>query len=203
VLYCTIIHHCAVLYYHSLLCCSSDVYRAILVCINTWLQSQPLLTAFMTKSISVYSSFYSSLLIVTYLFTTLLQPPQVYLSTKTLTLDPVNRTSEDRPLATGWVSGVGTENVNFEPPVPLDGKVEIYHQTLLTAFKQTLFNFLTRSVVRYASMNRNEWLQHKINDTDPNANSSDPAQIILLTLAIFYVQEVEQVFVDFSENKPR
>ena len=36
-----------------------------------------------------------------------------------------------------------------------------------------------------------------------NEDASDPAQIILLTLAIFYVEEVEQVFRDFAnKNKP-
>ena len=43
----------------------------------------------------------------------------------------------------------------------LSGKVEIYQQVLLDAMKQTLFNNLKRSVVRYAAMSRSEWLMHK------------------------------------------
>jgi dynein heavy chain len=45
------------------------------------------------------------------------------------------RTDEDRPYAVAWVSGVGTETVEFEPRVPLNGKVEIYQQTLLDGMK--------------------------------------------------------------------
>ena len=119
---------------------------------------------------------------------------KVYLSCKTLVLDKNERTSEDRPYATAWVSGVGVENVAFEPRVPLNGKVEIYQQVVLDAMKQTLFNNLTRSVVRYQQMSRNEWLMHKKPEPNPKEDSSDPAQIILLTLAINYVEEVEQAF---------
>jgi dynein heavy chain len=126
---------------------------------------------------------------------------KVYLSCKTLELDANERTPEDRPYATFWVSGVGSENVEFEPKVPLNGKVEIYQQTILDAMKQTLFNNLVRSVDRYSSMSRSDWLMHKKPDPNPKGDASDPAQIILLSLAIFYVQEVEQVFVDFVEKQ--
>lgn len=94
------------------------------------------------------------------------------------------------------MSGVGVENVAFEPRVALNGKVEIYQQTILDAQKVTLFNTLTRSVVRYAAMDRNDWLMHKKPEPNPKQDSSDPAQIILLSLAIFYVQEVEDAFKD-------
>ena len=46
---------------------------------------------------------------------------KVYLSCKTLTLDTTERTPDDRPYATYWVSGVGVENVAFEPRVALSG----------------------------------------------------------------------------------
>ena len=120
---------------------------------------------------------------------------KVYLSTKTLLLDKNERTPDDRPYAVAWVSGVGVETVEFEPRVALEGKVEIYQQTLLDGMKITLFKNLKRSVVRYAELPRSDWLMHK---KPPNgsseAESSDPAQIILLTLAIYYVQEVEEAF---------
>ena len=48
---------------------------------------------------------------------------KVYLSCKTLLLDDSERTKEDRPYATTFVSGVGVENVTFEPRIALDGKV--------------------------------------------------------------------------------
>lgn len=125
---------------------------------------------------------------------------KVYLSTKTLVLDKMERTEEDRPYAVAWVSGVGTENVVFEPRVPLNGKVEIYQQTILDAMKQTLFNNLIRSIDRYQQMSRTEWLMHKKPEPNPKEDASDPAQIILLTLAINYVEEVEQAFRDMKEK---
>lgn len=125
---------------------------------------------------------------------------KVYLSTKTLLLDQKERTPEDRPYAVAWVSGVGSENVGFEPRVPLNGKVEIYQQVILDAMKQTLFNNLMRSVERYQQMGRNEWLMHKKPEPNPKEDASDPAQIILITLAINYVEEVEQAFRDMQEK---
>lgn len=125
---------------------------------------------------------------------------KVYLSCKTLLLDKNERTPDDRPYATAWVSGVGVETVEFEPKVALVGKVEIYMQTVLDAMKTTLFNNLKRSLVRYQSMSRPDWLMHKKPAPNPNENSSDPAQIILLTLAINYVEEVEQVFRDMKAS---
>jgi dynein heavy chain len=44
---------------------------------------------------------------------------------------------------------------------------------------------------------------HKRPEPNPKGESSDPAQIILLTLAVYYVAEVEQAFQDISDpNKP-
>eukprot|EP01041_Mallomonas_annulata_P001785 gene1785-3464_t len=122
---------------------------------------------------------------------------KVYLSTKTLLLDK-ERTPEDRPYATHWVSGVGEETVEFEPKVPMNGKVEIYMQTILDSMKTSLFYNLTRSVIKYSQMPRNDWLMHR---NEGQSEPSDPAQIILLTLAINYVEEVEQVFRDFEKGK--
>ncbi|KAH8084959.1 hypothetical protein JL720_7667 [Aureococcus anophagefferens] len=115
---------------------------------------------------------------------------KIYLSTKTLRLDPENRTASNRPMAVGWVA-VGKEYTPFEPAVPLEGKVEIYMQTVLDAMKSTLFQNLKRSVIRYAQMERKHWVMAKDED---GARPADPAQIILLTLAINYVQEVEESF---------
>ena len=99
--------------------------------------------------------------------------------------------------------GVGVERVIFEPKIPLVGKVEIYQQTILDGMKVSLFNNLKRSLVRYKQMPRGDWLMHKMPEgsfghgyDSKVADSSDPAQIILLTLAIYYVEEVEQAFRD-------
>ena len=114
---------------------------------------------------------------------------KVYLATRTFLLDK-ERTPDDRPYATWWVADVGSENTEFEPRVAMSGKVEIYQQTILDAMKMTLFLNLKRSVVRYSSMTRSEWLMHKKPEPNPREDASDPAQIILLTLAVYYVEEV-------------
>lgn len=125
---------------------------------------------------------------------------KVYLACRTLLLD-TERTPGGRPYALSWVSEVGVETVEFEPRVPLIGKVEIYQQSILDAMKITLFNNLKRSIVRYDDMTRSEWLMHKKDSPNPQEYASDPAQIILLTLAIHYVQEVETVFKDYADDR--
>jgi len=56
--------------------------------------------------------------------TILVHVPKVYLSTKTFELDPVEKTPTDRPIANVIVADVGKEKMLFEPPIPLEGKVE-------------------------------------------------------------------------------
>lgn len=124
---------------------------------------------------------------------------KIYLSTKVLTLDENQRTESDRPIAVGWVADVGKEVVPFEPPVNLEGKVEIYMQTVLDAMKLTLFENLKRSLDRYQTMPRKEWVM-AVDDT--GNRPADPAQIILLTLACNYVQEVEDTFRCIAAGQP-
>lgn len=139
---------------------------------------------------------------------------KVYLSTDTFMLDKKNRAPGDehgdRPYATGWISGVGVERVLFEPKVALEGKVEIYMQTVLDAMKTSLFNNLKRSLVRYQKMSRSDWLMHKLPDgtfgygyESKVQDSSDPAQIILITVAVNYVEEVEQAFRDMHSGNAK
>ena len=52
-----------------------------------------------------------------------------------------------------------------------------------------------RSVVRYAQMERKQWVMFK-----EGGRPADPAQIILLTLAINYVQGVEDAFTKMQEG---
>lgn len=100
-------------------------------------------------------------------------------------------TPSGRPYATKFISDVGVEEVVFEPPVPLEGKVEVYMQTVLDGMKATLFRALQCSLRRYQQLPRADWLMHR----DPGTGRpSDPAQIMLLTLAVNYVQEVEEAF---------
>lgn len=124
---------------------------------------------------------------------------KIYLSTKVLTLDEREGSGSDRPIAKGWVADVGKESVPFEPPVPLEGKVEVYMQTVLDAMKLTLFENLKRSLHRYQSMSRTEWVMAL---DESGKRPADPAQIILLTLACNYVQEVEDTFKSIAAGEP-
>lgn len=127
----------------------------------------------------------------------LVHVPKIYLSTKKLVLDE-SKTGNDgviigsgRPFATKFVSDVGIEEVFFDQPIPLEGKVEVYMQMVLDGMKTTLFKAFTRSLRRYQEMPRIDWLMHKDSRT---GQPSDPAQIVLLTLAVNYVHEVEEAF---------
>ncbi|CAB1113053.1 unnamed protein product [Ectocarpus sp. CCAP 1310/34] len=127
----------------------------------------------------------------------LVHTPKVYLCCKTLVLGDELMPS-GRPKAVRLVSGVGSEEVEFEPAIPLEGKVEIYMQDVLDVTKASLYNNLKRSLSRYNEMSRPEWLMHK---NPSSGRPSDPAQIILLTLAINYVSEVEAAFIEGQKGK--
>jgi dynein heavy chain len=124
--------------------------------------------------------------------------PKVYLSTKTLIFSEDERSESDRPIATEFIAGVGSEVCAFEPPVPLEGKVEIYMQTILDAQKKSIFQTVKRSIFRYGKMPRKEWVLSKDNK---NERPLDPAQTTLLVLAINYVEEVETVFLEMEDGK--
>ena len=127
----------------------------------------------------------------------LVHTPKIYLSTKTLVLAEreagLENSSDEppRPLVTKFVSDVGVEEVEFVEPVPLQGKVEVYLQTILESMKTTLFHKFIKSLRRYQEMPRIDWLMHKNPRT---GKPSDPAQIVLLSLAVNYVHEVEVAF---------
>lgn len=136
--------------------------------------------------------------------------PKIYLMTKTFELsqkvifnnadgeeESTGITPEGRPYAMALIADVGKERMPFIDPIPLDGKVEIYMQTILDYMKSTIFKNLLLSIDRYASMNRSEW----VNYTHPGEyDPSDPAQVVLLVLAIYYVREVEEVFQGIQEK---
>lgn len=124
--------------------------------------------------------------------------PKVYLCTKTLIFSPDSKSEEGRPIATEFVAGVGSETCSFEPPLPLNGKVEIYMQHILDAQKESLFQTVKRSLVRYQEQTRKEWVLAK---SSISKNSLDPAQTTLLVLAINYVAEVEQKLIDISRGE--
>jgi dynein heavy chain len=127
--------------------------------------------------------------------------PKVYLCAKTFNLAAEDAPS-GRPIATQLVAGVGKELTTLEPPVPLEGKVEQYMGRLIDVIKITLFENTKRCLAKYAAMDRVEWLMHRMDGSSklypPERNDksepSDAAQIMLLVLAVYYSQEVEEAF---------
>lgn len=123
---------------------------------------------------------------------------KIYLSTKTLTLSPNDENlPSGRPCAIEFVSGVGSEICTFEPAVPLEGKVEIYMQTILDAQKKSIFETVKRSLARYDVQPRPEWVLAKDETT---SRPLDPAQTTLLVLAINYVKEAEEALTQLSNG---
>jgi dynein heavy chain, axonemal len=123
----------------------------------------------------------------------LVHVPKIYLATKTLEL--TGGGGGRRPKATKWVSNVGIEEIMFQPAVALDGKAEVYLQTILTSMQKTLEFKLGASIERYISQTRIEWLMNTEND-----EPTDPAQISLIASAVYYVREVEEVFVSIKKG---
>ena len=119
---------------------------------------------------------------------------KIYLATKELTLQE----TDGRPVATAFVSGVGSETVQFAKPIPLEGEAEIYLETILRGMKHTLFTQVQRSLASYSSMPRVDWLKEK----DSEGLSVDAAQIILLVACTNYVHGVEKSFRDMKNGNP-
>ena len=82
---------------------------------------------------------------------------------------------------------MGEEQVDFEPAVSLEGKVEFYMHTILTAQRDTLQKNLERSQKRYPLRPRAEWLL----ESNPAGYSLDPAQIAILVASIQSVMVIE------------
>jgi dynein heavy chain len=82
---------------------------------------------------------------------------------------------------------LGEEQVDFEPAVSLEGKVEFYMHTILTAQRGTLQKNLERSQKRYPLRPRTEWLL----ESNPAGHSLDPAQISILVASIQSVIAIE------------
>jgi len=120
---------------------------------------------------------------------------KVFLQTDTLFL----KGGEDglsRPTATGWKSGVGVEDGYFNPEFKLEGKVEIYLQTVKDAQEDALRQRLEASLSRRPTQKRVEWLINRESDGKP----SDPAQLSLLVSGMEYVTNVENAFDAMSKG---
>ena len=88
------------------------------------------------------------------------------------------------------------EQIDFEPHVVLDGKVEVYLQTTLKAQQRALALNLQRSIHRHPSQARTDWLLNKHKD-----RPTDPAQIALLVAGVMNVREVEDAMGKIGEGE--
>ena len=117
---------------------------------------------------------------------------KVFLATKSLQLEEAPGV---RPKAKSFTAGVGQEQVDFEPYIPLEGKVEIYLQLVLEGQIAALRKKLDKSMKNYPNMGRTDWLMHKF-----QGKPDDPAQISILVAAIQYVLEVFDSFDKLSKG---
>ena len=112
---------------------------------------------------------------------------KVLLATATLELD---ESKGGRPLAKKFISSVGTEEVALDPHVRLEGKVEIYLQTVLDGQKLALKTAVTASMERFPKQARINWIMDKTEAGKP----SDPAQVMLVVAGTAFVHDVEAAF---------
>ena len=103
-----------------------------------------------------------------------------------------------RPTALGWKSGVGVEDGYFSPPFTLEGKVEIYLQTVKDAQEAALKGRLESSLARRPTQKRVDWLINR----EPDGKPSDPAQLSLLVSGMEYVNNVERSFEGIAAGDP-
>ena len=119
---------------------------------------------------------------------------KLFLATKSLEL--TGGEAGNRPKATRFIAGVGVEEVMFEPAVGLDGK-QYYLQKVLEGMRRTLAARLRESHKRYPTQERGKWLLH-MQDDEP----VDPARDRSLVSAIYYANDMDQVFSAMTAGNP-
>lgn len=102
--------------------------------------------------------------------------PKIFQAINTLFL----KNDGDRPSATGLESCVGKEEVEFDTPLKLVGKVESYLADVIDKMRSTLKSIAGKSNKVQPTMERKDWLV------------LDPSQITLLLNLISWVRNVEQ-----------
>ncbi|KAJ0395717.1 hypothetical protein P43SY_006365 [Pythium insidiosum] len=119
---------------------------------------------------------------------------KVFLATHTLVL--VRQQADVQ--ATHFISkDLAPERVALEAPLQIEGKVEMYLQTIHEAMRATLKEQVARSSHRFPEQNRVDWLMQKLPTHDksqPQPQPMDAAQIALLVAGIEYAKGVEQAF---------
>ncbi|KAG1696565.1 hypothetical protein DVH05_018258 [Phytophthora capsici] len=129
---------------------------------------------------------------------------KVFLATHTLLLEKTNNGSASSIVATHFISNDSAkESISFENKVQLEGKVELYMQTILESMQLTLKGHVTRSITRFPEQNRVDWLLQKLPPASegavPNENM-DAAQVALLVAGIEYARSVESAFELLSKS---
>ncbi|POM71948.1 Dynein heavy chain [Phytophthora palmivora] len=123
---------------------------------------------------------------------------KVFLATHTLLLEKENNGVASSMLATHFISNDSAkETISFENKVQLEGKVELYMQTILESMQLTLRGHVTRSINRFPDQNRVDWLLQKLppaNEGEMAKDNMDAAQIALLVAGIEYTRSVENTF---------
>lgn len=104
--------------------------------------------------------------------------PKIFQAINTLFL----KSDGDRPSAEGFESCVGKEEVQFETPLKLMGKVESYLADVIDKMRSTLRSISEKSNKTKEQMERKEWLL------------MDPSQVTLLMNLITWVSNVEEGF---------
>jgi dynein heavy chain len=101
--------------------------------------------------------------------------PKIFQAINTLFL----KSDGDKPTATGFESCVGTEEVQFDTPLKLVGKVESYLADVINKMRETLKIISSKSNRAKDTMERHDWL------------IMDPSQVTLLMNLISWVTNVE------------
>ena len=104
--------------------------------------------------------------------------PKIFQAINTLFL----RNEGERPFAEGFESCVGKEEVQFENPIKLLGKVESYLADVIDTMRSTLRSISEKSNKVKEQMERKEWLL------------IDPSQVTLLMNLITWVTNTEEGF---------
>ncbi|TMW57037.1 hypothetical protein Poli38472_002962 [Pythium oligandrum] len=129
---------------------------------------------------------------------------KVFLATQTLLLE---RNGDATTVsATHFISkDLAPERIPFDAKVELDGKVELYLQTILAAMQNTLQAHVVRSMQRFPEQSRVDWLMQKLPPTAAQASGAnypmDAAQVALLVAGIGYARGVENAFVLLTNGR--
>ncbi len=105
-----------------------------------------------------------------------------------------------RPTASGWVSGVGSETMDFRVPFALDGRVEAYLLVVLDNQRNTVKANLKASLERYPTQERVDWLLAR-SKTGAQRGPADAAQVAIVIAAVLFAGKVERAFKELEKGK--